>query len=162
MLTLEENGWNFKAVKIYSVLNIFPIQLDMKTGKIHNRQSKTDKMRSFLWNLLFWVGIIHCIFMFARLLQSTILEPEKYFRWDHFIIHFAFSVGYSLNYYTGFCLFRKNPEECIIIFNQLFVERENPVQKMVDQEEEQKKQEREFQVKSEHGRERRGKNRHEF
>ena len=136
MLTLEENEWNFKAIQICSALNIFPIQLEMKNGKIQNRAS--NKIRSFLWNVLFYLGIFHCIFMLFRLFQSTILEPEKYFRWDHFVIHFPSAVMFSLIYYTGFCLFRKNPDKCVITFNQLFVESENPVQKMLDQEKEQR------------------------
>lgn len=129
MLTLEEAGWPLGSFKAFSILNIFPIKVDMKNGKI---QRQSNRVKIFIWKFLFNLGVFHWLYMFWRIVQSAILEPEKYFKWEHFNLHFASLWYNAVFYFTGFCLFVKNGEESVIVFNQLFVQPpDDPVQKMM-------------------------------
>ena len=116
MLTVEENYWNFKFLKLCIFLGLFPLQLDSTTSRI----SAAGKRQMRMWFLRFGIGILQTIYLMARLVQSVL--DLRYFYVNHFVIHYLFVSGYSMMLtWMYFCFILYLPD-FIIIFNQLFVQ----------------------------------------
>ena len=114
MLSFKENHWNFKAIEFFSSLNLIPIEIDIKRGRI---QIQSRTWRFLLWKTQFLLELSHWIFTVGRLTQS-IYDPQL-FKPDHFVLHYMHVLGAGFSLLISFHLFWSQPGELVIIFNDL-------------------------------------------
>ena len=144
MLTFEENRLNFKTFKILSTLNLIPIEINEKTGKIRRQSSK---IRLLIWRILYFLWFWHWLHILIKL----ILSEETDFKWHHFVIHFISVIAFGVCFALTFCVFVMYPEEYMMIFNQLFIERGDFIQNMMKGEQQVEKDETQTERRNENG-----------
>ena len=118
MLTVKQAYLNLLSYHVCSKLNIFPIKVHAKAGKISLERSK---LRWTIWRIWFYLLALRLVYsliiLMRLLLNRTEFDPHE------FPVQIVTFIGYITGATGFYYFFLKYPEVTVAIFNKLLHKR---------------------------------------
>ena len=114
MLTRHNLRWNYRVLKLASILNIYPVTFDSVTGQMKIQESKPRKFISYAW-----LAVLFCHFIYTGVgtIRAAFFSGPSYTDFVPVMISFVygmFCVGTSTH-----LMFSQRAQENVVVYNEV-------------------------------------------